>query len=99
MKRTYVPETFDECVGIAVKKARRAMTQSQLADATGIENHVIIGQVERGEIGCSIGRLIAIARATDSYPSDLLDDICDLAATHHIPIPVKHRYKKGDAHA
>lgn len=56
---------------VATSRRRRGMSQSALADASGV-NRVTISRLERGLLDVGVLRLLAVAEALDCAPGELL---------------------------
>lgn len=57
-----------------VERVRRGLSQEAFAELVGL-HRTFYGAVERGERGCNIGKLPAIARGLGCQPAELLPSL------------------------
>jgi len=58
---------------IRIERAKRKLTQEQLADMCGSLNGQHLGKIEKGEVDIRISSLFCILRALDCKLEDLID--------------------------
>lgn len=58
---------------IRIERAKKKLTQEQLADMCGNLNGQHLGKIEKGEVDIRISTLFSILRALDCKLEDLID--------------------------
>lgn len=62
-----------------LERVRRGLSQEEFAELVGL-HRTFYGAVERGDRGCNIDKLPAIARGLGCQPAELLPPLPDLAS-------------------
>ncbi len=67
------PDAYVRAFGktLHLERVRRRLSQEEFAELIGV-HRTFLGQMERGQRGCNIDRLPAIARGLGCQPGDLL---------------------------
>lgn len=62
-----------------LERVRRGMSQEEFAELIGV-HRTFLGQLERGQRGCNIDRIPAIARGLGCQPADLMPPLPEVEA-------------------
>lgn len=73
--RKNVPGRLPQLLGVAIRKRRLALGMSQEELGFASETHrTYVGALERGEKAITVEKLVALARALNCLPSNILAD-------------------------